>query len=255
MGHQILNLPSGVLDLMPMLPILFFAVIACLIIVRTIYGHKQAKQRQEALAALCDQRGWRFMPDRDRDHDDQFRHFAAFRRGSGRYAYNSMYGRLEIDGRTFPLKTGDFHYKTQSTNKDGKTSTTHHHFSYLLVDVPFPGTPDLAIRPEGFIDKVSGFFGFDDIDFESKEFSDKFHVKGSDKRFTYDVVHPRMMEFLLATRGPALEIKQGYCCVTRRAAWKPEEFAHYLEWTGMFFDRWPRHVMADPESRGASNDQ
>lgn len=235
--------------MLPVLPILFFVVVLCLIVFGAIHGHKKAKERREALMALCAQRGWRFEPDSDYQHDDRFRHFSVFRSGSSRYAFNSLFGGLDIDGAAQPLKAGDFHYETKSTDSKGKTTTHHHYFSYLVVDLPYPGVPDLAIRPEGVFDKLSGFFGFDDIDFESKEFSDKFHVKGADKRFVYDVVHPRMMEFLLATRGPVLQISQGQCCVTHRGTWKPAEFEHYLEWTQQFFERWPRHVTADLQSR------
>lgn len=230
------------------LPIIIILVV-CLIAVGAYYSHLAAKKRRDALAALAAQNGWRFVPDRDSEHDDRFRHFKIFRKGTGRYAYNSLYGQVEIDEVAYPFKTGDFHYETTSTNSKGQTTTHHHHFSYLLVDVPYPGAPELSIRPEGFLDKLSGFFGFDDIDFESAEFSSRFHVKSSDKRFAYDVVHPRMMEFLLATLGPTLSISQGHCCITQGQTWKPEEFGHYLEWTRTFFDRWPRHVTADLESR------
>ena len=68
---------------------------------------------------------------------------------------------------------------------------------------PFRNVPDLLIRPEGFFDKVAGAFGFDDIDFESEEFSRAFFVKSSDKRFAYDVLHPRMLELLMAERNAA----------------------------------------------------
>ena len=96
---------------------------------------------------------------------------------------------------------GDYHYQTTSSN--GKQTTTHHHyFSYCLIELPYASLPDLRIRREGIFDSLAGAFGFDDIDFESAEFSKRFHVKSSDKRFAYDVVHPAMMEFLLAEESP-----------------------------------------------------
>lgn len=232
-----------------MLPIIIIAAVLVLIVVGAIFSHRAAQARRDALSAIAAERGWTFVADRDRDHDDHFRQFRNFRQGNGRYAYNSLFGSLEVDGQSCALKAGDFHYQTQSTNSKGRTTTHHHHFSYLLADLPHPEVPNMTIRPEGMFDKIGAFFGFDDIDFESVEFSNKFHVSGADKRFAYDVVHPRMMEFLLATRGPTLAICQGHVLVTQGGKWKPEEFPHYVEWLTMFFDRWPQHVLADLKSR------
>lgn len=237
---------------MEALPFIIFAVFFVLVIVGAIYGHQRAKQRREALAALAGRHGWRFDPERDRNHHRQFKQHSAFRRGSGRYAYNSLFGELELPEARWPFKAGDYHYETRSTDKDGKSRTSHHHFSYLLVRTPYADVPDLTLRPEHFFDKVSATFGFDDIDFESVEFSKKFHVKSTDKRFAYDVVHARMMEFLLATRGPVLALQDGVCCVTQGGVWKPEQFGERLGWTREFFEKWPRHLVAELESRQAS---
>ena len=45
------------------------------------------------------------------------------------------------------------------------------------------------------------FFGHDDIDFESAEFSRNFYVKSSDRKWAFDILHARAMEFLLAEDG------------------------------------------------------
>jgi len=52
---------------------------------------------------------------------------------------------------------------------------------------------------------VTEFFGFDDIDFESAEFSRQFHVTAADKRWAYDIIHQRMMEYLMA--APELSVQ------------------------------------------------
>ena len=49
---------------------------------------------------------------------------------------------------------------------------------------------------EGLFDKLAGFVGFADINFESEEFSKRFHVKSDDKQFAYALIHPQMMEWL-----------------------------------------------------------
>ncbi|MCZ6810529.1 MAG: hypothetical protein O7D97_00875, partial [Planctomycetota bacterium] len=98
--------------------------------------------------------------------------------------------------------------------------------------------PDLLIRREGMFDKLAGAFGFDDIDFESAEFSKRFYVKSPDKRFAYDVIHPRMMEFLLGGDPPTVDIEAGRCCLSDgRHHWSPEGFGATLNWVIEFFDR------------------
>ena len=109
---------------------------------------------------------------------------------------------------------------------------------------------DLLIRPEGMFDRLAGVFGFDDIDFESAEFSRGFHVKSPDKRFAYDVVHPRMMEFLMAMTPVAIDIENGRACLSDgRSCWTPEEIRGQIEFLSRFFELWPEHVLQELEVR------
>ena len=232
------------------LPIILIIVAVLAIAVVVYLSYLAAKRRREALAALAAELGWRFDPSKDRSHDDEYAHFEIFRRGHSRTAYNTLFGELEIYRRTCPAKMGDFTYKI--TTSTGKSTQTHtYRFSYLIVHLPFAGVPDLLIRREGMFDKLAGAFGFDDIDFESAEFSKRFYVKSPDKRFAYDVIHPRMMEFLLAGDPPTVDIEAGRCCLSDgRHRWSPEEFGATLSWVIEFFDRWPDHVTAELQSRG-----
>ncbi len=227
-------------------PLKFILVIAVIAIFCVIgyFAWLAEKKRREAMAALAQRLGWRFDPSRDCDHDEQYAHFEMFRRGHSRAAHNTLTGEVEIDGRHWPAKMGDFTYKvTQHTGKS--TSTRTYRFSYLILHLPFTGVPDVLIRREGLFDKLTDAFGFDDIDFESAEFSRRFHVKSSDKRFAYDVIHPRMMEFLMADDKRAIDIENGRCCVSDgRRRWEPQEFEDRLRWIRQFFDLWPEHLTA-----------
>jgi len=231
------------------LAILIVVLIAGVAIAAAIVAHIQAKKRREALAALAKKLGWDFYPGRDSSHDDQYAHFEIFRKGHSRVAFNTLVGSVRIDGRDFPARMGDFQYKI--TRRNGKSSsTTTYRFSYLILHLPFPRVPDLLIRPEGFFDKLAGVVGFDDIDFESAEFSKRFCVKSNDKRFAYDVCHPRMMEFLLASGKPSVDIENGRCCISDgRSRWTPEGFTGQLGWIARFFDNWPDHLTSDLDSR------
>ena len=138
---------------------------------------------------------------------------------------------------------GDFVYKiTRNTGKSRSTRT--YRFSYLIVHLPFGDVPDLLIRREGLWDKLTDAFGFDDIDFESVEFSRRFHVASSDKKFAYAVIHPGMMEFMLSSDATAVDIEHGRCCLSDgRKRWDPARFEQTINWVRQFFELWPAHVM------------
>jgi hypothetical protein len=224
------------------------AVVAVVLLVAAgIYlTYRAEKKRREELAALADGLGWRFYAAKDSSHDEEYAHFEIFRRGHSRVAFNTLVGGVEIDGRRFYAKAGDFRYRvTTGSGKNRRTST--YTFSYLIFHLPF-ATPDLLIRPEGVFDKLAGAFGFDDIDFESAEFSRRFHVKSSDRRFAYDVVHPRMMEYLLRGRAPLIDVEGGRCCLSNgRSRWQRPDFESHLRFLREFFDLWPDHLTAQLE--------
>jgi hypothetical protein len=67
--------------------------------------------------------------------------------------------------------------------------------------------PDLTIRRENFFLKIAEAFGYQDIKFESADFSKTFCVRSPDKKFAYDVCNAKMMEYLLANRDLSLEIE------------------------------------------------
>lgn len=232
--------------------ILIILLLAASIVIAIAYYwgcHVAAKKRREEMNALAASLGWSFDPAHDRDHDEEYAHFECFRRGHSRAAYNTLRGEASIAGHAFPAKMGDFTYRiTQQTGKGSTTRT--YHFSYLILHLPFAGVPDLLIRREGIFDKLAGAFGFDDIDFESAEFSRKFHVKSADKKFAFGVIEPRMMEFLLEGDPPCVDIERGCGCFSDgRKRWTPDEFKAMLSWTGEFFSRWPQHVMSSLKTR------
>ncbi|TVQ57016.1 MAG: hypothetical protein EA377_01360 [Phycisphaerales bacterium] len=233
---------------MEILIIIVILGVLALFIAGVIHYHRKEKERRESLQALATELGWTFSPHYDRSHDDLYAHFELFRRGHGRAAYNTLSGPLEIKGRPYSAKMGDFTYKvTSGTGKNRRTTT--YHFSYLIVHLPFGQVPALIIRREGLFDRVAGFFGYGSISFESAEFNRRFYVNGDDKKFAYDVLHPRMMEFLMQTEPPTIDIEHGRMCLSDgRQRWSPEEFRRQIEWMQRFFENWPKHVKADLEA-------
>jgi hypothetical protein len=85
---------------------------------------------------------------------------------------------LLIHGYDFIVKTSDFFFGVWKGNQQ----TNHHYFSFFFLTLPM-GFPELRITKEGLFSKIAQAFGYDDIDFESAEFSRAFCVRSKDKKF------------------------------------------------------------------------
>lgn len=111
--------------------VVVYIVVGVAVIAGIAYlAYLSAKKRREALQALASELGWRFYPDKDTSHDDEYAHFDIFSKGHSRVAFNTLIGSIEIDGRRFEAKAGDFRYRiTSGAGKNRRTST--HTFSYL----------------------------------------------------------------------------------------------------------------------------
>ena len=226
-------------------PCLIAPLMIGLAVYAVVAGHKKAKRRRDELWAIANEFGLRFHPQRDRQHDDFYAHFEIFRRGDNRTAFNTLIGEHAFNNHRTGVKGGDFRYTvTTGSGKDRKTTT--YTFSYLIIHLPFPNTPDLLIRPEHFFDKLAGVFSSRDIDFESEEFSRRFMVASPDRKFAYDICHPRMIEFLLKTRPPAIDIEHARLCLADGSrTWTPEQFRWMFRFAEAFLSQWPEHVVKD----------
>ncbi len=219
--------------------------VVALIGVAVYFGHKAAKKRRAALLAAAEKLGLRFDPKRTDAHNDELAQFAEFKQGFGQSASNLFTGSMEALGHSLPTILGEFQYKTQSTDSKGNTTTTHHNFSFGYFTLPF-SAPQVVIRKEHFFDRIASAIGFDDIDFESVEFSKAFHVTSKDKRFAYDLCHAPMMEFLLKERPLKIQVDgDGLLITDGGGRWKPEDYAKHAGAALAFLELWPRHLQAD----------
>lgn len=170
-----------------------------------IWAWVRERKRREGLAALASRLGLRYRADRDRDLASRYRFLDALRQGENRYAANILEGTFE----GHPVRVFDYHYETHSTDAKGNRTVHHHRFSFFVLEQE-RSFPELRIHHEGFLSKLAQLVGFDDIDFESVEFSKAFTVRSKDRKFAYDICHPRMMEYLLAHQDLSIEI-EGPC--------------------------------------------
>jgi hypothetical protein len=222
-------------------------VVLALVVLLAIHSKKLEQQRIDAIRAWAKGRGLRFDQPRSDAIPEPLVKQSSF--GFDRRILNTSRGSLTINRRAHGVITGDFTYKTESRDSKGRRKVHHHRWSYLIVESPYRGLPALTVRGENFFDKIGAAIGFDDIDFEDRQFSKAYHVTCEDRRFAYDLFHPRMIEWWNERErdAPWITMERGVLFVRRGWRWKPEEFEAMLTWAEAFIDRWPDHMLAELE--------
>jgi hypothetical protein len=203
--------------------VLVIVGIVALIVVAAIFGHLAAKKRREAMLSLAAGLGLRFDPGKDRVLPKKYQFLDKLRVGDNRYAFNILSGKY----KDHDVMAFDYHYETHSTDSKGNHETQHHYFSFFLLLMRV-GFAELTIAREGFFSKVAQALGYDDIDFESHEFSRKFCVRSKDKKFAYDVCNARMIEYLLANDDLTIEIEGPALGISFASRLSPEQIERNL---------------------------
>ena len=211
-------------------PILIFIVIVVIIVFAAIQAMKRTREMRE----WGERNGLKFT-NKDRHMDDEFPQYSCLRHGHSRYAKNVLTGVY----RGSPICAFDYHYTTGS----GKNQH-HHSFSALMVNTGLH-LKQLFIRTEHFFDKVTEFVGFDDIDFESIEFSRKFYVKSPDKKWAYDVLHQKSMEYLLHAPRYTLDFQGPYVMAYRNRKFEIAEFDEAFTVIKDLLDLLPDYLMRE----------
>jgi hypothetical protein len=203
-------------------------VLATLAVV--VLQRRRAQQRARAVAAWAQARGLTYRPGPDRKLARDFLEFAALSRGDEHTATNICHG--VIGGRG----TWVFDLTWKARDNDGENGLTA-----VLVKTDFPLIP-LRIRHERALARLSEAFGVNDINFESAAFSDRFHVTSADRKFAHDVIHPRLMEYLLANATWPIELAGWHCLVWSSGRLPPLLLDAALALAQGVVERIPEHV-------------
>jgi len=199
-------------------PVIIIGFVAIFIVV-AIMAHLAAQKRRQEMAALATRLGLRFDPSKRRDLARQYEFIDRMRAGRNRYAFNILSGHYQ----GHDVLVFDYHYKTGS----GK-NTHHHYLSFFILRLPI-SVAELTIGPEGFFSKIAQAVGYDDIDFESHEFSRKFCVRSRDKKFAYDVCNAQMIEYLLAHPDLTIEMDRDTLAISFARRLKLEQIEPNLQ--------------------------
>lgn len=203
-------------------------------ILLAVLGAVAAAKRREAVRAYAAARGWTYVPEQP-DLVDRFPGHP-FGRGFGRRATNVVHGTW--DGRAFV--SFDYLYKTHQSN--GKTTTTvNHPFSVVAMSLGVRA-PELEVAPEGLFASIADAVSGSAINLESEEFNQAFTVRSADRKFASDVLHPLMMEYLLAHRGLAFRTTGDSLLVVGSGHRPVEQVDGVLTWVDGVLDRVPEFV-------------
>jgi hypothetical protein len=233
--------------------------IVALIVVGIVFSIKASAKRREELAAFAQRHGLQ-------SHVAQgsgclnagigggdwpgvqllpiFQEFQPFGTGEQPRAHNVILG--DVGDRTFYFF--DYQYTTTSTTTDSEgntsTSTTTHSFGVAAVRFPM-AFQVMEIRHEGMFDRIGGALGFKDVQFEMEEFNRKFHVTCRDQKFAYDVIHPGVMEFLLAHPSHHWQFNGCYLLVYKMGQYSAAEYEEVMQDMQGFLDLVPDYVRQD----------
>ena len=204
------------------MPLIIVAVIIA-VVIGAIFNAIAQRKRREGLFELAQRLNLDFRGGQDFGIPSRFGFLKQLAQGDDRYAVNVLSGNYQQN----EILAFDYHYATYHTDKNG-THKDDHWFSFFILTLPAV-FPDLTIRRENFLTRVAEAFGYQDIKFESAEFSKAFCVRSPDKKFAYDVCNAKMMEYLLANRDLSIEIENEVIALAFSTRLSVEQFEFNLQ--------------------------
>jgi hypothetical protein len=202
-------------------------------------NYLNAKKRREAFAAFAAQQGFSYQP---ANHGLASQWAGTpFQTGDHWRVVNVLSGAYQ----SRQVVAFDYSYQTHTSNgKGGRRTTTH---KYGVVVMQLPGAlPRLEVTHEGiFGGSVANALGFGDLRFESEQFNRAFRVEADDQRFGHAVIHPQMMEMLLARGEIGWRIEGNSLIGWDAGPHTPGEVMNRLQLLQQVVDNVPPFVWAD----------
>ncbi len=209
-----------------------------LVVVAVIGGialslYLKAKRRQE-LQAFATQHGLQFST------SDPFQllgwPFSLFRKGDGRGVENVLWGPWQGGG---PVTAFDYWYYTESTDSKGNRTRSYRRFSCAIIEVA-AAFPHLELARETLFTRMADSMGMEDIEFESPEFNRRYNVQATERRFAYELLDGRLLEWLVGSdQGYAFEVVGNRILAYRRRT-KAQGLVPLIGTLMMFRDRIPK---------------
>jgi hypothetical protein len=140
-----------------------------------------------------------------------------------RYAFNVLSGRCA----GLFVQAFDFYCDPSGGSKYMRQPETYAVSVLMVVEQqPFPA---VLIYPRARWLPVGEMLKLGRVELEAAEFAQAFVVRAADRRFAYDICHPRMMEYLLEHRDLSLELEGPCVAMTFDRRLEPAEIPGRLE--------------------------
>lgn len=201
---------------------IFFGVVSLFAVAIGIAWHFHAeKKRTEAMRNAAVQQGLPFFDKGDPSLINELSHFQLFSQGRSRKIKNIVHG------NTAEGEVGIFDYQYAS---GGRNSTTFRQ-SVIYIQSAELNLPPFAMRPEDLFDRLGGYLGFQDIDFETHpNFSKIYLLKGQNEEATRQLFQEPILAHFESVKGINLEgsgVRFIYFRADTRI--KPEELESFLQ--------------------------
>ena len=155
-----------------------------------LISHLLHKKKVAAFTKFAAERGWRYA-EKDRGLVGRYEG-RPFNIGHSRSTKHVLRGAHR--GRE--VVVFEYIYKETTGSGDDRKTEIYRN-TVAAVSTPAP-RPTLELSKEGLGRKLLGLVGVRDLQLESEEFNKAFHIQTENDKFAYDILHPRMMEWMLA---------------------------------------------------------
>jgi hypothetical protein len=180
------------------------------------------KKRTEAMRQAAEELGFDFTA-ADRDNlADRLGGFHLFGQGRSKRVHNVLRG----ESNDLRVTIFDYRYVTGG----GKSSHTWNQ-TVICFQMKEQGLPSFFLRPETFLDRISGLFGFQDIDFdEHPVFSKKYVLRGRNVPAIRELFTEEVLTFYEGVDGISTEANGNRLLFYRHGKRiKPLEIREFME--------------------------
>ncbi|HWP39327.1 MAG TPA: hypothetical protein VNL70_00280 [Tepidisphaeraceae bacterium] len=217
--------------------LIIISLLIAIVVIAAIIGRYTHRKRQQQMSELASSLGFAFDPE-PLDVQARYVGFWPMDVGRSHSSFNLISG---VTDRPTSIQWEIFDHRY--TTGSGKNRRTHH-MTIVAATVGQFSFPRLTMRPEGIFDKLAAMVGYDDIDFPSDEFSSRYHVKCEDRRFAYDLLTPRVIEYLLASPPRHWQLAGPRIVLVSSGRASADDIRQAMSLIEGFIQRIPQHVAA-----------
>lgn len=217
--------------------IAIFLIAAVSVISFAVFIILREKKRCKALQAAATHLGLSFRPEKNPAISKRYDFIHGVKAERNDYAYNVMQG-TAADGSPVCF----FDHRFEVVDRNGKINR----YYYALYTLTLPKSlPDLFIEPENIFDRFFQALGFDDINFESVEFSKRYEVRSPDKKFAYDVCNARTIDYLLRQENLTIQIISNVLAIFHEGRMKPDKVIPNYQHLQVIRSLMPNYLFTD----------